>query len=305
MSNELSIFTSPEGETQYYAAYEAMFSLWPVPHEPVDVKTRHGRTHINVTGPKDGLPLVLLHAAGFSSTAWFANIGPLSRHHRTYAVDIIGGAGRSQVSRRLRSWSDHADWLVDLLDALAIDKAHFVGHSQGGWMALAAAIKYPQRMGKLILLAPAASFCPFNWVTQMLFRLPKGIFRPSARQTLKFTTAKGVQLEERFVHMMEMTRHCQLATMVPTVFSDDELKRNTAPTLLLIGAQERIYNPQTAIKRAQQLTPDVTAEIIPDAGHILIMERPEVVNGRMLDFLTGDYEASEKDRMQKLKGESL
>lgn len=48
-----NIFTSPEGEALYDAAYEAMFSLWPVPHESLDVEMRYGRTHINVCGPKD------------------------------------------------------------------------------------------------------------------------------------------------------------------------------------------------------------------------------------------------------------
>ena len=51
-----------------------MFSLWKVPHDAIEVKTGYGSTHINVSGPVDGDPLVLLYAAGLSSTAWFANI---------------------------------------------------------------------------------------------------------------------------------------------------------------------------------------------------------------------------------------
>ena len=123
MSPKQSIFTSPEGEATYMAAYEAMFDLWPVPHEAIDVETRYGRTHINVSGPEEAPPLFLLHAASFSATVWYANIGALSRIHRVFAVDVIGDAGKSRLTRELRSWEDNADWLSDLLAGLAIERA--------------------------------------------------------------------------------------------------------------------------------------------------------------------------------------
>jgi len=89
MKKILPIYTTSDGRAKYIAAYGTMFSLWKVPHDSIDVKTSYGSTHINVSGPSDGHPLVLLHAAGLSSTAWFANIADLSADHRIYAVDII------------------------------------------------------------------------------------------------------------------------------------------------------------------------------------------------------------------------
>jgi pimeloyl-ACP methyl ester carboxylesterase len=60
------------------------------------------------------------------------------------------------------------------------------------------------------------------------------------------------------------------------------------PALLLIGAGEKIYNPQKAIDRAQRLMPDLTAEIIPGVGHTLNMEQPETINALILRFLSRD-----------------
>jgi len=57
---------------------------------------------------------------------------------------------------------------------------------------------------------------------------------------------------------------------------------------LLIGAGERIYNPKEAIERAEQWMPNLTAEIVPNVGHLLIMEQPESVNSRILKFLSSD-----------------
>lgn len=106
---------------------------------------------------------------------------------------------------------------------------------------------------------------------------------------LKAAAAKGTVLEEKFIHLMEeVTRYCRAATMYPTVFTDQELKQIDLPTLLLIGSAEKIYRPLKAIDRAQRLMPDLTAEIIPNAGHLLIMDQPEIINALILRFLIRD-----------------
>ena len=95
MKKKLTIFTTSEGREKYMLAYENMFTLWPVPHESMDVDTQYGSTHINVSGPSDGRPLILLHGAGLSSTTWYRNIADLSAKFRVFAIDTIGDAGKS------------------------------------------------------------------------------------------------------------------------------------------------------------------------------------------------------------------
>ena len=105
-------------------------------------------------------------------------------------------------------------------------------------------------------------------------------------RSLKFSAAKGADIEERFVQFMGIVNsHCLPLTMVPGEYSDDELRRIDMPTLLLIGDGEKIYNPHQAIERAERLMSDLTAEIIPNCSHLLIMEQPEIVNDRVLRFL--------------------
>lgn len=293
MSETLSIFTAPEGEKAYLAAYEEMFHLWPVSHEEIDVETRFGRTHINAAGPQEAPPMVLLHAASFSSTAWFANIGALSRYHRVFALDIIGDAGRSVITRRLQNWQDHARWLDDVFSGLGIEQAALVGHSQGGWMALAMALAYPQRVKRLVLLAPAASIHPFAWYVKLGLNLARRMIRADARSQLKMAAAKGAVLQDRFVQLMEIvTQYCLPVTMVPATYSDDQLESVAMPTLLLIGTQEKIYNPKRAMRRAQRLIPDVTTAFIPQSSHLLIMEQPDLVNSKLLGFLARGMVAS-------------
>jgi pimeloyl-ACP methyl ester carboxylesterase len=289
MKKKLPIFTTPEGRVKYMAAYEAMFALWKVPHDSIEVKTGYGSTHINVSGPEDGYPLVLLHAAGLSSTVWFANIAELSANHRVYAVDVIGDAGKSVVDRLMKRRTDYAKWLREVFDGLNIERGYLLGHSYGGWLTLNMALAYPDRLRKIVLLAPAASFRPLGFITKLILYLGELKIHPPTRSMLKAAAAKGTVLEETFIHLMEeVTRYCSPATIYPTVYTDQELKQIDLPALLLIGAGEKIYNPQKAIDRAQRWMLDLTAEIIPNAGHLLIMDQPEIINARILNFLGTD-----------------
>ncbi len=287
MKKKLPIFSTAEGREQYLAAYEAMFSLWKVPHDAIDVKTSYGSTHINASGPVDGYPLVLLHAAGLSSTAWFANIAELSAYYRVYAIDVIGDAGKSVAEQLLEKRKDYTIWLKEVFDGLNIERGDLLGNSYGGWLTLNMALAHPQRLRKIVLLAPAASFRPLGFITKLVFYIGEFRIHPPARSMLKASAAKGTVLEETFVHLMEeVTRYCRPAIMYPTVFTDQELTQIDLPTLLLIGDAEKIYQPGKVIARAQSLVSDLTAEIIPDAGHLLIMDRPEIINSRILEFLS-------------------
>ena len=288
MKKKLPIFSTPERRAKYLQAYEAMFTLWKVPHDSIDVNTSYGSTHINVSGPGDGYPLVLLHGAGLTSTVWFANIVAFSAHHRVYAVDTIADAGKSMADRLLLKRIDYAHWLKEVFDGLNIERGHLLGHSYGGWLTLNMALTYPERLHKIVLLAPAASFRPLGFITKLIFFLGEFKIHPPAKGMLQVAAAKGTMLEKTFIHHIEMVmRYCRPATyLYPTVYTDAELKQIDQPALLLIGAEEKIYNHQKAIKRAQEWMPHLTAEIIPDAGHLLIMDQPEIINARILKFLS-------------------
>jgi len=221
-----------------------------------------------------------------SSTVWFASIAALSARHRVYAGDVIGDAGKSVADRVMGKRADYAGWLKEVFDGLNIERCDLLGHSYGGWLTLNMAIANSDRLRKIILLAPAASFYSLSFITKLILYLGEFRIHPPARSMLKAIAAKGTGLEETFIHLMDVvTRYCSPATMYPTVYTDEELKQIDRPALLLIGSKEKIYNPQKAIQRARRWMNDLTAEIIPDAGHLLIMDRPDLINARILKFL--------------------
>ncbi len=294
MSEYPSNFKTPEGEAQYIAAYEATLSLWAIPYEFLELPTQWGRTHLIMCGQKDGPPLVLLHGMHLSATMWFSNIAALSRNYRIYAVDTLGGVGRSVVVQPLKSRADLAGWLTEVLEGLGITQPHLLGHSYGGWLALNFALKASERIKRLILLAPLG-LQPL--VSQFWLRgLPALLFprRSFITSFMKWMTVKGFAVNELFVEQFVLGvknfRPRPHIRVLPSVFTDDELQQIKAYTLLLIGGKEVIYDPEVAVNRAKQLIPNIEAEVVPNASHGLPLEQAELVNERILEFLTQEQE---------------
>lgn len=279
----------------YLAAYQRMLALWPVPPEPIDVPTGAGLTHINVCGPHDGPPLLLLHGFNVSSTMWAANIGSLSQQFRTYAIDIIGDFGLSIPHRPINATQTFMDWLIDLYDGLGLTQAHVVGMSFGGWLAANFALYAPHRVDKLALLAPGGTLLSINPIF-LLQTVPIALW-PNHYFTNRFFKWASVhqQIEDPAYHTLFNAMIDQAAIgeryfrrllrILLLKMSDTQLRQLTVPTLLLIGAQEVLYNPVKALNRARWLIPHLQAELLPAASHDLVFARSHLINRRLLEFL--------------------
>lgn len=113
----------------------------------------------------EGPPVLLIHGSGPGVTGW-ANwrltIPALSARFRTVAPDMIGFGYTDRptdVRYDMDTWTDH---LLGFMDALDIGKAHVVGNSFGGGLALALSIRAPQRVGRLVLMGSAGVSFPIT-----------------------------------------------------------------------------------------------------------------------------------------------
>lgn len=296
MTNLPSPFKTPKGEAEFMAAYEASLRLWPVPYEPMDISGRYGLTHLVATGPKDAPTLVLLHMFFTSLTQWAANIADLSRDYRVYAVDVIGQPSKSIPSQPLQSREDCVAWLSELLDSLKIESTNLVGASFGGWFTLNYALGVPERVNKIVLLSPAGGLLPLVkqfYVRSMLTKfIPRRFVLDSFlrwftyEENLRDTSTRAVMdcLAEQ-MYLGGKYFHLQTGVGPWIVFSDEELRGMRVPTLLLIGQQEVLYDPEAALERARRLIPNFEGELVPRASHDMTISQHEIVNRRVLEFL--------------------
>ena len=270
--------------------------LWPVAHESRSVDTPFGSTHVVASGPPDGEPLVFIHAASLSATQWYLQAGHLGVDHRLYAIDIMGDIGLSTQTRAIRTRAEAAEWLAAVFDGLGLDRAVVVGSSFGGFQATNLAVARPDLVRALVLLAPAATVQPFRRLANLAIRagnlvpLPASV-RPGLRGMMG-----GALPDARIVHQMEVGvagfRYDHKGVF-PTEIGDAELAAIACPTLLLVGDREMIYDATAAVERARRLIPTVEAEIVPGVGHLLGMQEPEVVDGRIRAFLAARLEAAQ------------
>jgi pimeloyl-ACP methyl ester carboxylesterase len=293
MKTCLSGFVSEAGRAEYLAAYDCVLAdLWPVGHESILIETRFGTTHAIASGTQNGPPVVLLHGAGLSATQWYPNIADLSGTLRVYALDSIFDSGRGRQTHQVDGPEDCARWLGDVLDGLGLDQVPVVGLSQGGWLAASAARFIPDRVARIALLAPVATLRPMRLPVRVALRLrpflPKKEPLAETRKTFRTVFGGRFMPDELYVAQVALgAQHFryQRPPVFPTVFSDEDLRAIVAPTLLLVAAHEVVYKPSRALQRARRLLPDLEADVVADAGHFVSMERADVVDQRVLEFL--------------------
>jgi pimeloyl-ACP methyl ester carboxylesterase len=295
MSGKISVFRSPEGESLYHKAYDAVLKQWPVPYEDLYIPTRFGVTHVIASGSRDAPPLALLHPAGGGGVIWVRNVGPLSQHYRTYAIDTISGPNKSILTRPItlrHPKQEFADWILDLFNGLQIERVDIVGNSFGGFLALNTALTLPGRVRKVVLISPAATFVPIPaWTWHFIPVNAIALMIGSKRLLLKpyewiwqdFPKDECMAQLRATTAVTGRARHWS-----PTVFSDEELRKIHSPVLLLVGDHEVIYKPEDAIQRATRLVINLKAEIIPNANHIAEYTAADWVNAKILDFLAGN-----------------
>lgn len=285
----ISHWASPKRRAACMAAYNASLELWPIPFEHRQVSTEFGSVHAVVSGNPTGDPIVLLHAASLTATQWYPQASSLGATYRLYALDILGDIGLSSATTEIRRREDAAAWLVAALDALGLERPIFVGSSFGGFYSTTLAVLRPERVRALVLLAPSATIRPFKLLANLAIRsgslLPMpGTVKPGLRGM-----TQGELPDARIVRQMEVGvagfRYDRRG-LYPGEIPDRELAAIRCPTLLLVGSKEMIYQPDAAISRARKLIPNVETGVGPGLGHLLGLQRPELVDPPVIDFLT-------------------
>ena len=273
---------------------------WPVHSEERMVPTSFGATFVRISGPPGAPMLVLLHGAAATSLMWSPNIAVLSQEYRTVAVDQTGEFGKSRCAQRVRTLDDLVRWLHELIGGLeARERVSLAGMSYGGALAAQYALHFPERLEKLVLLAPGATVLrpPAEfWIRLMglaigrrrgLRAFFRWVFADMARTDPQWIDAT---IEQLSLNMRSVQRH---KAPIPPVLTDAEWGSLRPRTLFLVGEHEVIYSAEKAVRRLRRVAPMVTAEIIAGAGHDLTFVQTAAVNARIVRFLKEQHAVSQ------------
>jgi len=274
-----SIYKSLAGKSEIMALYDAVLARWPVAHETFHLPTRHGDTFVIASGDQSTPPLVLLHGSASNAVSWVGDVVEYSRRFRVYAPDLPGEPGKSAENRPAWDGPGFAEWLEDVLDGLKVQKTALLGISQGGWTALRFATTRPERVTRLVLLAPGGVM-PAR-PAFILKAIPLSLFgRWGAERINRIVLGRDPMHPEAVKFMNTILTHFRARRGKEYLFSEAELKRLSMPTLLIGGAQDALIPMESVIPRMQKFVPQLKSVLIPGLGHALVN-----LSGQILPFL--------------------
>lgn len=290
MATRIGGFRTDQQRVEYQRVYDRILEReWPVGHEELDLATTFGTARVRRSGQGARPPLVMLHPTTGSSLGWYPIVQHLCADRVVYTPDTIGTCGRSVQRAPVTSARDLVTWLDEVVDALGPDRFHLLGYSEGGWIAgsHAALSARPDRLASLTLVEPAGAIerVPTGFLVAMVGRAMLAMAsrdRTAALVRFNRWLNGDVDLTPAQVQLLEVSMGAYRQRLPrPDRLGDDDLRRITAPTLLMMAGDTRLLDPAEVAARAERLMPDVRIDITPDAGHGLLFQHPQELTARI------------------------
>jgi len=242
----------------------------------------------------DGPPVLLIMGLSFTLEMWFRVVPRLTKSYRVILFDNRG-IGKSDVPTGPYTMRMLASDAEAVLGAAGVSAAHIVGASMGGMVAQELALRSPERVLSLMLGCTSYSGLFSRWPN---FRKgPSNIAwlrasRLERERSMRHMLYAAGTLEELIEEDIQVRCQCnwthkgvlsQLAAIL-LWNSYSRLPSIKAPTLVVHGAEDHLLPPENGRIVASRI-PGARFELIPDAGHILMTDQPEITIQHLLGFL--------------------
>ncbi|MEI8408907.1 MULTISPECIES: alpha/beta fold hydrolase [unclassified Kribbella] len=234
------------------------------------------RTYYEVLG--DGDPVVLLHGGGTAGGSWSAQAPELAKQYRVFIPDRRGH-GRSPDVEGPVTFEVYAADTVAFLEALELDPVHLIGWSDGGKVGVRVALSRPDLVRKLVMIGTEhtrAGGTPAN-DHLTLSREGHASLAGWFRQEYGETSPDG---PEHFD--VVFAKWVELWTTLPDL-DLGSLKSLPMPVLVMQGDDDCVRIEHAA--EVARAIPDAQVAVVPGASHGVPLEKPELVNRLLLDFL--------------------
>ena len=224
----------------------------------------------------EGEPVVLVHGLSGSTRWWDRTVPALVARYRVYLVDLPGFGSMSGAEGGF-VLSEAAGWLSSWMEAVGLEETHLVGHSMGGYISILLAARRPEKLRRLVLVAPAG--------------VPTGRSMPGYLIPL---LQAGRYMAPDFLPVLARdalrTGPLTLFGAARELLTEDVreyLREIEAPTLLVWGHEDALV-PWSAGDVLRGEIPDSRLLLLEGAGHVPMFERAAETNAAILSFLAGE-----------------
>ncbi len=243
----------------------------------------------------DGLPLVFVHGLGGTSNVWHAQRAGLAKYFKVVTLDLPG-SGRSDRSERQYSMEKWADQIAALADSARLDKFVLIGHSMATVLAQKFAAKHGSRLTALVLCGPITELAPAGkeafakraesvqkeGMIAVADTVLGGALSPATREANPALT--GLVREMLLANDPACyAGHCLALANASAKADQAQIK---CPTLILDGDQDGV-TPLPNARAVAAAVPGAKIRIVPGTAHLTMLERPELFNAALIEFLAG------------------
>ncbi|WP_269455222.1 alpha/beta fold hydrolase [Mycobacterium scrofulaceum] len=264
------------------------------------VDTTLGKIRVQVS-PGTGPAVLLWPSLLMTGDLWAGQAAKFGAGHRLVLIDPPGHGG-SEPLRSAFTFTDCARCVVDLLDGLGIDKAHFVGNSWGGMIGATFAARHPDRLDRAVLMNCTASkagavqkarYAAMLRAAAVLGGIRPPLTRSALRAFLGPTTLRTrpdvvatVRASLRAVDID--SARWAVRSVVPARPDQHALLRTiSAPVLVVAGAEDATF-PVTETRAMAESIPGASFRVLDGIAHLAALEDPARVNAVLGAFLFGD-----------------
>ncbi len=247
-----------------------------------------------------GTPVLFVHGFPLDHTMWEAQLTELGVPNRLIAPDLrgFGGSAVPQLPYDCYSMDVYATDLRNLLDALQLQQVVMVGLSMGGYITFAFHRLFPDRLKGVVLVdtragadTPEGRQGRMDAIDKVRAEGVRAIADAMSQKLFSpYTLRNDPDLVEQVREMMARQPAAgvigALRAMADRPDSTPDLADIDIPTLVVVGADDELTPPENAMEMARGI-PNSRLVTIPNAGHLTPMERPELFNQALREFLAG------------------
>jgi pimeloyl-ACP methyl ester carboxylesterase len=251
-----------------------------------------------------GDPVILIHGFFYHTMMWNKNMDALAENHKVYAIDLFGWGFSERLDETEYSFERYARQITGFMDALGIRKASLIGQSMGGSISVYVAAHYPERVNKLIFVAPTVLSNP-DTIAGKIYKLPfigeflnaipgNGLIKNNLKTVWFYdgshvTDAYVAELAQPFgitgshASAMHVLRH---VLKDPFVESEGHLLAQKNKPILIVHGREDKAVPVHNSMRLNELWPGSELVIYEKTGHNPHDEQSEQFNQLAIEFLS-------------------
>ena len=284
------VYKSKDSEKALIKLYDNQLARLNIGFEDLYVETRFGLSHVIKAGNKEGKPVLLFHGGNSTAPYYLAGFSDLLEHFCIYTVDTIGHPGKSAQTVLSAKTMDYGVWASDVITALKFEKICCIGGSYGGGVLVKLMCVSPEKVEKSILIVPSgiSNVSTFNVIINMGIPMMMYIITKNEywlRKTVLLMAMDEKNIDDNTYEMVKCSfENAVIKAGLPSNVPHDELRRFTAPTLMIAAENDCLFPGEKVINKATALLPNLKTVLLHGQGHLCVL--PNNIMKRIVDFIS-------------------